>query len=62
MNEKERWTEWMNVLLARASDNGDSGEVPVAAVIRQRSDSQPERQPGAVQPGWAVRFASPSAG
>ena len=33
MEEQQLWTEWMEVLLARASVNGDSGEVPVAAVI-----------------------------
>ena len=33
MEEQQLWTEWMEVLLVRASVNGDSGEVPVAAVI-----------------------------
>ena len=33
VKEQQLWTEWMEVLLARASVNGDRGEVPVAAVI-----------------------------
>ena len=33
LGEQDRWMRWMTVLLERAADNGNTGEVPVAAVI-----------------------------